>query len=100
MLCLVRLASDRFRLDQTGSVCHSACIVGPADASTPVIAIEGLLRLVGWAEELRARDRAGGMASQAVRARASSADGGADECSGRGAVEVVSGGSPGRHPGI
>ena len=28
--------------------------------STPVIGREGLLRLVGWAGKLRARDRAGG----------------------------------------
>ena len=38
--------------------------------------------------------------AQALRARASSADGGADECSGRGAVGVVSGGDPERHSGI
>ena len=48
--------------------------------STPVISREGLLRLVGWAEKLQARDPAGGGASQAVRARASCPDGGADEC--------------------
>ena len=35
-----------------------------------------------------------------VRARASSPDGGADECSGRGAVGVVSGGEPERDSGI
>src|SRR6185312_6728228 len=68
--------------------------------STPVIGREGLLRLVGWAEKLRACNPAGGGASQALRARASSADGGADECSGRGAVGVVSGGDPERHSGI
>ena len=54
----------------------------------------------GWAGKLRARDRVGGGASQAVRAWASSPDGGGDECSGRGAVEVVSGVGPERHRGI
>jgi hypothetical protein len=38
--------------------------------STPVIGREGLLRLVGWAGQLWARDPAAGGASQAVRARA------------------------------
>ena len=61
MLCLVRLASDRFRFDLPAQlVCHSACIIGQACAVTPVIGREGPLRLVGWAGKLRARDRAGG----------------------------------------
>src|SRR2546421_6250460 len=101
MSCLTRLASDRFRLDQTGSVgLRSAWIVGQETASTPVIGREGLLRLVEWAGQLRARNPAGGGAPGTARARASSPDGGADECSGRGAVEVVSGGEPERHSGI
>lgn len=75
------------------SACHSAGIVGQGTASTPVIGRDGLLRLVEWAGQLRARNPAGGGA----RGRASSPDGGADECSGRGAVEVVSGIDPGRH---
>jgi hypothetical protein len=99
-LRLARLARDLSGATRPAqSVCHSAGIVGRACACTPVIGKEGLLRLVEWAEKLRARDRAGGGASQAVRARASSPDGG-DECSGRGAVEVVSGGGPERHLGI
>ena len=65
--------------------------------STPVIGREGLLRLVEWAEGLRARAMEGGGAPGMVRARASSPDGGADECSGRGTVGVVSGGGPERH---
>jgi len=68
--------------------------------STPVIGREGLLRLVEWAEQLRACGPGGAGPSGTVRARASSSDGGADECSGRGAVEVVSGGEPERHSGI
>jgi hypothetical protein len=61
-----RVAADRlprsaFMLDQAPSVsCHSACNVGQAGASTPDIGKEGLLRLVGWAEKLRARDHAVG----------------------------------------
>ena len=51
--------------------------------STPVIGREGLLRLVKWAEGLRARAMEGGGAPGMVRSRASSPDGGADECSGR-----------------
>ena len=91
--CWPRSSSARPRSAQL--VCHSAWIVGQADLSTPVIGREGLLRLVEWAGQLRARDPEGGEA-----ARASSPDDGADECSGRGAVDVVSGGNPERRPGI
>ena len=66
--------------------------------STPVIGREGLLRLVEWAGQLRARGLGGG-ARGTLRARASSPDDGGDECSGRGAVGVVSGGDPERHLG-
>ena len=68
--------------------------------STPVIGKEGLLRLVEWAEQLRARDREGQGASGVVRVRASSPDDGGDDGFGGGAVEVVSGGDPERHSGI
>ena len=91
-------ASERTRPAQ--SVCHSACSVGRAGAGTPVIGREGLLRLVEWAERLRARDLEGQRASGAVLVRASSPDDGGDDGFGGGAVEVVSGGDPERHPGI
>ena len=68
--------------------------------STPVVGREGLLRLVEWAGRLRARDLAGGGASSTVRARASSADGGAEECPGKGVVDVVSGGEPEGRSGV
>ena len=68
--------------------------------STPVIGREGLLRLVEWAGRLRAREPEGGGTSGAVRARASSRDGSADEGSGGGTVEVVSGGDSERHSGL
>src|SRR5689334_14316391 len=94
----VLLAARFMTSSRPQSVGHSACFVGQACVSTPVIGGEGLLRLVGWAGKLRARDCAGGGASQAVRA--SSPDGGGDECSGWGAVGVVSGGDTERRAGV
>ena len=67
--------------------------------SPPVIGREGLLRLVEWAEQLRARDLGGG-GSWMVQTRASSADGGADESPGKGIVDVVSGGEPEGRSGV
>src|SRR5579859_6207845 len=82
------------------SACLSACSVGRAAVSTPVIGREGLLRLVELAGRLRARDPEGQGASEAARTRASSPDDGASEGFGGGTVDVVSGGDPERHSGI
>ena len=68
--------------------------------STPIIGREGLLRLVEWAERLRARELEGGGALWRARTWASSPDGGADESSGEGVVEVFSGGEPERCSGV
>src|SRR5262249_59990380 len=62
--------------------------------SAPIIGREGLLRLVERAERLRARGLEGGGASWRARTWASSPHGGADESSGQGSVDVVSGGGP------
>ena len=77
---LQRLSNDQI----PQSVCDSAWIVGQAGVSTPVIGKDGLLRLVEWAEGLRAYDPEGrrGVAGHTDRAYAT--DGGADEGPGPG----------------
>jgi hypothetical protein len=52
--------------------------------------MEGLLRLVEWAGQLRDCGPGEGRPPGTARARASSPDDGGDECSGRGTVGVVS----------
>src|SRR6185437_7179898 len=81
------------------SACHSAGIVGRPALGVPVIGREGLLRMVEWAERLRACDFEAGEASQGVRTRESSSDGGGEGNPRDGAVDVVSGGEPERGPG-
>ena len=92
------IVSDAARAAQ--SVVHGAGVVGQPGVSAPVIGREGLLRLVEWAERLRARDLEGGGASWRARTWASFPHGGAEERPGDGAVDVVSGGGPERCSGI